>query len=443
MSPVSMPKSYWTYAFSTAVYLINRMLTPNLNLKTPFQNLFCQTPNFQKLRVFGCLCFPWIKPYASLKLDARSTPCVFLGYSITQSAYFFLDRKTTRIYTSRHVIFHESVFPFSLNVPLETSSPSGHDESISSPVSVVSCLPRRLPAYTPLAHTPPIAPIVSPTDPSRASSNPTGASSGSENAPTLPSPVTTSSSTQVSTPTTSDTSPTPQPERAQPSTPAPSPGSAPPPAPALALVPELPLVPAPATIPATAPAPPPPPPVPTRTSMRQRKPVQKLNLHASVFVSPNFIPITAYEALKHDHWRKAMSEEINSHVQNHTWDLVNPSNVSYVVGCRWVFTIKRRPNGSIERYKARLVAKGYTQRPGIDYQETFSLVVKPATIRVVLSTAVSKDWKMRQLDVNNTFLQGNLQEEVFMAQPIGFLDKDNPHAVCKLWKAVYGLKQAP
>lgn len=138
-----------------------------------------------------------------------------------------------------------------------------------------------------------------------------------------------------------------------------------------------------------------------------------------------------------------MIDEINSHIRNHTWDLTNSNHVSNVVGCRWMFTIKRKPDGTIDRYKARLVAKGYTQRPGVDYQDTFSPVVKPATIRTVVSTAVTRNWPMRQLDVNNAFLQGHLQEEVYMMQHQGFQDKDNPQAICKLRKAIYGLKQAP
>jgi hypothetical protein len=105
--------------------------------------------------------------------------------------------------------------------------------------------------------------------------------------------------------------------------------------------------------------------------------------------------------------------------------------------------IKRCADGTIDRYKARLVAKGFRQRCGLDYEETFSLVVKAATIRVVLAIFVSRGWSLRQLDVKNAFLHGVLEEEVYMKQPPGFEDSTNPQHICRLDKALYGLKQAP
>ena len=117
---------------------------------------------------------------------------------------------------------------------------------------------------------------------------------------------------------------------------------------------------------------------PRCTSNRTPKPIQNLNLHTKVSPSPpTTIPTSVAEALKNPYWRKAMIDEINSQLQNLTWDLVNCPDITNVVGYRWVFTIKRRADGTIERYKARLVAKGYNQRPGIDYNDTFSPVVKP------------------------------------------------------------------
>ena len=114
-----------------------------------------------------------------------------------------------------------------------------------------------------------------------------------------------------------------------------------------------------------------------------------------------------------------------------------------MIDCKWVFRIKRKPDGTIDRYKARLVAKGFKQRYGISYEDTFSPMVKAATIRLVLSIAISRGWSLRQLDVHNAFLHGVLEEEVYMKQPLGFESKNTPSYVCKLDKALYRLKQAP
>ncbi|CAM8975422.1 unnamed protein product [Rhodiola kirilowii] len=138
-----------------------------------------------------------------------------------------------------------------------------------------------------------------------------------------------------------------------------------------------------------------------------------------------------------------MTDEINALLKNQTWILVPPSPSQHVVGSKWIFRIKRKPDGSVERYKGRLVAKGFHQQYGIDYDETFSPVIKPATIRTVLCIAVSRNWPLRQLDVKNAFLHSPLQEDVYTTQPPGFIDPSRPTHVCKLLKSIYGLKQAP
>ncbi|KAJ0960835.1 hypothetical protein J5N97_001284 [Dioscorea zingiberensis] len=159
--------------------------------------------------------------------------------------------------------------------------------------------------------------------------------------------------------------------------------------------------------------------------------------------SPLQEPTTYHQASKHSCWQQAMQVEYSVLLRNNTWSLVPRPRDTNLVGCKWVYKIKRRADGSIERYKARLVAKGFHQEEGVDYFDTFSPVVKQTTVRLVLSLAISKGWSVCQLDINNAFLNGELQETVFMEQPKGFVNSAFPLHVCKLHKALYGLKQAP
>nr|KYP51628.1 Retrovirus-related Pol polyprotein from transposon TNT 1-94 [Cajanus cajan] len=136
-----------------------------------------------------------------------------------------------------------------------------------------------------------------------------------------------------------------------------------------------------------------------------------------------------------------MQTEIDALVLNKTWDVVEPPPNIKPIGCKWVYKIKRNPDGSIERYKARLVAKGYSQIEGVDYFDTFSPVVKMATIRVVLAIASVHRWTLQQLDVSNAFLHGDLTEDVYMSLPPGFSGQSSTQC-CKLHKSLYGLKHA-
>uniref|UniRef100_A0A2N9I1E0 Reverse transcriptase Ty1/copia-type domain-containing protein n=1 Tax=Fagus sylvatica TaxID=28930 RepID=A0A2N9I1E0_FAGSY len=138
-----------------------------------------------------------------------------------------------------------------------------------------------------------------------------------------------------------------------------------------------------------------------------------------------------------------MNLEFDALLKNRTWNLVPSLPSQNLIGCKWVFRVKRHADGSIERFKARLVAKGFHQQPGIDYGETYSPVIKPTTVCAILSIAISVGWSIRQIDIQNAFLHGHLSEDVFMAQPPGFQHPSYPIYVCKLNKAIYGLKQAP
>ena len=124
---VSLPLKYWFHAFLVTAYLINRLPTPVLKHQTPFESLFQQLPNYDKLRAFGCLCFPWLRPYSDHKLDKRSKPYVFIGYSNTHNVYKCLDLSSNYVYIFRHVQFIEHQFPLALN-----TSPTNLDQVVST-----------------------------------------------------------------------------------------------------------------------------------------------------------------------------------------------------------------------------------------------------------------------------------------------------------------------
>lgn len=138
-----------------------------------------------------------------------------------------------------------------------------------------------------------------------------------------------------------------------------------------------------------------------------------------------------------------MGTEMENHRVAHTWDLVPPPADVEPLNCGWVHRTKLCSDGTLDKLKSRLVARGNEQKEGIDYLETFSPVVRIATIRTVLHVATVKKWSIKQLDVQHAFLHGDLNETVYMKQPPGFEDSSHPHYVCKLRKAIYGLKQAP
>lgn len=155
-------------------------------------------------------------------------------------------------------------------------------------------------------------------------------------------------------------------------------------------------------------------------------------------------PISYEEAMKSsekDEWLKAMQNEMDSLKENETWTLVDLPKGKKPIGCRWVYKVKTTSDGSIERHKARLVVKGFSQKPGVDYDQTFSPVAKMATIRSLLSVAASENMSLMQFDVSTAFLYGELDENIFMRQPEGF--EDGTNRVCHLKRSLYGLKQAP
>ena len=183
---------------------------------------------------------------------------------------------------------------------------------------------------------------------------------------------------------------------------------------------------------------------PTRMTTRgQAGIVKPRKIFSLVTSSVSRIPSNHHKALGDPNWKPAITKEYDAQVKNKTWSLVPRLFGANIINSMWLFKEKHDADGNHTSNKARLVANGKTQQAGVDYYETFSPVVKPASIRTVLNIALNRGWNINQLDVQNDFLHGTTSETIYMHQPPGFVDKKNPHHVCKLEKALYGLKQAP
>ena len=195
-----------------------------------------------------------------------------------------------------------------------------------------------------------------------------------------------------------------------------------------------------------------------RRSQRVKKPVTRFGVdeyadtstveaqHVAFGVSEIDEPTTNEEALSGDHsqqWKMAADAEYKSLMENKTWELVKLPEGRRAIGCKWVFRVKYDSNGQVKRFKGRLVAQGYSQKYGIDYDETFSPVARFSSIRTLLAFAVEMGMQIHQMDVVTAFLNGDLKEEIYMQQPSGYIQPDKNGLVCKLKKSLYGLKQSP
>jgi hypothetical protein len=484
LAHASMPLKFWDEAFATTVFLINRLPSRVIQGQTPFERLFTNPLDYSFLRTFGCACWPNLRPYNTRKLQFRSIQCVFLGYSDMHKGFKCLEPSTGRVYVSRDVVFDEHVFPFArlhpnagallraeLSVLPDALLPS---TSFGDAKFLGQCNTK-----TPSTNeTPSHGAVFDDTGNSNTSSGensgsndatlslndrhfmtaPSGETAGAslEDDP-IPGGATTSgsgstpdspasSSVRRGGPTASNAGSSVSASTAAPTaTPAPQPQADPPageqagPSATVEIAPGSSAVNVPA---APAPA--------QRPTTRSQHGIHKPKIYTDGTVrwgmsmeAVGSEPTSVNEALQDSRWINAMNSEYQALLKNKTWHLVPHPKGKNIIDCKWVYKIKRRADGTVDRYKARLVAKGFKQRYGIDYEDTFSPVVKAATIRLVLSIAVSRGWSLRQLDVQNAFLHGILEEEEYMRQPPGYIDKAKPTFVCKLDKALYGLKQAP
>ena len=396
----SLPEKFWDEAVSTAAYLINRMITPLLHNKSPYEIIFNILPDYKLLRTFGCLCYPHLRPYSLHKLDTRSEKCIFLGYSSIHLGYRCLSISSNKLFISRDVVFEESIFPYSHSSTSSDNTSTGILGTHPTPLSItVKPYVQNTPISTSFPATEPIPPDQNIITSSHESSN------SEENDRNIPSadpisPDTTSflndQNLHSADPISPDTTP----------------------------------------------------PLKTKSISEIYSKTQPITNHPlpECFLTNTTIPcepISFSQAMKDAQWLQAMKTEFIALKHNQTWKLVPRSTFMNVINCKWVFKLKHKYDGSIERYKARLVAKGFKQEDGFDYDETFSPVIKITTVRILLSLAISQRWLIHQLDVSNAFLHGELQETIFMEQPPGFVNTALPNHVCQLNKSLYGLKQAP
>ena len=180
-----------------------------------------------------------------------------------------------------------------------------------------------------------------------------------------------------------------------------------------------------------------------RRSERQKQPPDYYGVRVNLINETLSEPKTIEEATacsEKSKWIGAMNKEMKSLKENEVWELPKGRKT---VGSKWVYKLKTGADGSVERYKARLVAQGFTQKYGTDYDETFCPVVRMESLRALIALSVQFGLQLHQVDVTTAFLNGELEEEVYMQQPIGFVREGEEHLVCKLKKSIYGLKQSP
>ena len=423
----TLPKHFWGDAILTAAYLINRTPTPLLKGKTPFECLFHTKPSYSHLKVFGCQCFVSTHPTHPSKFDPRAHECVFIGYPHGQKGYKLYLLTTKNIRVSRYVIFFEHVFPFQPSPVLTSRSHSpkliptiSHTPSMHISILILYP-PTSQSSAVPYSHHPILSPdlIFSPPTDNNPSIPSAYNNTPDPPLPLIPSPLPTQplppnprrSSRATKLPTTLqgfhiDAALPSRPDRSDSSTEVLSPGQA--------------------------------------HSLSNVLSYANLSSPYRTFTANMTIPrepLSFSQALQDPKWRDVMQQEVQALHANKTWSFVPPPAHKRPIGCKWVFKIKYNPNGTIERYKAKLVAKRFSQVEGIDYWETFAPVAKLTTVRILLSLAAMQNWHLHQLDINNAFLNGDLDEDVYMQLPPGFRRKGE-HRVCKLHKSLYGLKQA-
>jgi len=406
-----LPPSFLGQAVAAYIHVANRCATTSLLSKTtPYELWHRKKPDISHLRVWGCTAYVHIQKDKRTGIGSHMEKCIFVGYPEGYKAWTFYNPTTRRTIISERAEFDERYFPGLKRTPL-TPEPfellppvmfnpvldSGGDNELDEPA---------------------VNPIQANRSPSP------------EIPPDIPAPL-----------------------------------NLPPDAPATPPVDPIPLEPVtPTSHPSSEPETSSSLPIALRRAKRNvrppgewwklREPTPAISSDSEDGDDDDFAefagaahdldPKSMRQALQHsdgDKWKEAAKSEMDNHASNGTWKLVDLPPGAKCIGSGWVFRLKRNADGSIERYKARLVAKGYSQRPGFDYTEVFSPTFRYAAIRTIIALAALNDLHLHSVDISHAFLNGDLEETIYMRQAEGF-HTGSPNTVCLLIKSLYGLKQA-
>jgi len=414
MKSMSIPGRFWAEAVRLAVYLLNRLPTKPMGDRTPYEAWNGRKPHLGHLRVFGCT--GHVRPGVShlKKLDDRSLPMVYFGIAEGSKAHRMYNPHTNKIVVSRDVVFEEGVKWSWDAAETEIFSVECDDE-------VGHYIPHPNPSevHVDVAHNDQEvndsggagdAGYQSPAGPQSVSAG-VGSNANSDRNPTtgLQTEQTPRSSQQSAwNGNTMDTDEN----------------------------------------------------VDSGDELHRYRSINDVYQRSQVVVlefdeeEEGAVEVAALlavmeeptcfrDAADHPEWVQAMENGMQSICKNGTWELANLPPGQKPIGLKWVYKLKKNAEGEVVKYKARLVAKGYVQRQGVDFEEVFAPVARLDTIRVILALAANRGWEVHHLDVKTAFLNDDLEEEVYVAQPEGYVEKGKEKMVLKLSKALYGLRQAP